>query len=71
MLQMNEKFRIGKLKERVCANKEATDPRVSLCSVEVSLRKINGRHHDLFYRYGIYVSQRTTDMFHLRQTLPS
>jgi hypothetical protein len=52
--------------ERVCSNKEATEPRVPLSSVEVSLRKINGRHHDLFYRYGIYVSQRTTDMFHLR-----
>jgi hypothetical protein len=56
--------------ERVCANKEATEPRVPLSSVEVSLRKINGRHHDLFYRYGIYVAQRTTDMFHLWQTLP-
>jgi hypothetical protein len=24
-----------------------------------------GRHHDLVDRYGIYVSQMTTDMFHL------
>ena len=29
-----------------------------------------GRHHDLVGRYGIYVSQMTTDMFHWSQTLP-
>jgi hypothetical protein len=33
--------------ERACANKEATEPRFPLSSDEVSLRKINGRHHDL------------------------
>ena len=30
-----------------------------------SLRKFYGRHHDLDNRYGISVSQMTTDMFHL------
>ena len=30
-----------------------------------SLRKFYGRHHDLVNRYGISVSQMTTDMFHL------
>jgi hypothetical protein len=30
-----------------------------------SLRKFYGRHHDLVDRYGISVSQMTTDMFHL------
>ena len=30
-----------------------------------SLRKFYGRHHDLGNRYGISVSQMTTDMFHL------
>ena len=29
-----------------------------------SLRKLYGRHHDLVDRYGISVSQMTTDMFH-------
>ena len=48
-----------------CANKEATEPRVPLSSVEVSLRNLNGRHHDLFDRYDISLLQRTTDMFHL------
>jgi len=28
-----------------------------------------GRHHDLVNHYGISVSQMTTDMFHLSQTL--
>jgi hypothetical protein len=30
-----------------------------------SLRQFYGRHHDLVDRYGISVSQMTTDMFHL------
>ena len=30
-----------------------------------SLRKCYGRHHDLVDRYGISVSQMTTDIFHL------
>jgi len=30
-----------------------------------SLRKLYGRHHDLVDRYGISMSQMTTDMFHL------
>ena len=30
-----------------------------------SLRKFYGRHHDLVDRYGISVSQLTTDMFYL------
>jgi hypothetical protein len=30
-----------------------------------SLRKFYGRHHELVDRYGISVSQKTTDMFHL------
>jgi hypothetical protein len=29
------------------------------------LQKFYGRHHDLVDRYGISVSQMTTDMFHL------
>jgi hypothetical protein len=35
-----------------------------------SLRKFYCRHHDLVERYGISVSQMTTDMFHLSQALP-
>jgi hypothetical protein len=36
-----------------------------LVMLKSSLRKFYGRHHDLVDRYGIYVSQMTTDMFHL------
>jgi hypothetical protein len=41
-----------------------------LVKLKSSLRKFYGRHHDLVDRYGIYVSQMTTDMFHLSQNLP-
>ena len=36
-----------------------------LVKLKSSLRKIYGRHYDLVDRYGISVSQMTTDMFHL------
>jgi hypothetical protein len=36
-----------------------------LVKLKSSLRKFYGQHHDLVDRYGIYVSQMTTDMFHL------
>ena len=36
-----------------------------LAQFKSSLRKFNGRHHDLVYRYGISVSQMKKDMFHL------
>jgi len=36
-----------------------------LVKLKSSLRKFDGRHHDLVDRYGISVSQMTTDMFHL------
>ena len=36
-----------------------------LVKLKSSLRKFNGRHHDLVDRYGISVSQIITDMFHL------
>ena len=36
-----------------------------LIKLKSSLRKCYGRHHDLVDRYGISVSQMTTDMFHL------
>jgi hypothetical protein len=40
-----------------------------LSKLKSSLRKLYCRHHDLVDRYGISVSQITTDMFHLSQTL--
>ena len=40
-----------------------------LVKLKSSLRKLYGRHHDLVDCYGISVSQITTDMFHLSQTL--
>ena len=36
-----------------------------LVKLKSSLRKFYGSHHDLVDRYGISVSQMTTDMFHL------
>jgi hypothetical protein len=36
-----------------------------LIKLKSSLRKLYGRHHDLVNRYGIYVSQITTDIFTL------
>jgi hypothetical protein len=36
-----------------------------LVKLKSSLRKFYDRHHDLVDRYGISVSQITTDMFHL------
>jgi hypothetical protein len=36
-----------------------------LVKLKLSLRKLYGRHHDLVDRYGISMSQMTTDMFHL------
>ena len=36
-----------------------------LIKMKSSLRKFYGHRHDLVDRYGIYVSQMTTDMFHL------
>jgi len=41
-----------------------------LVNLKSSLRKFCGRHHDLVDLYGISVSQMTTNMFHLSQTLP-
>jgi hypothetical protein len=36
-----------------------------LVKLKSSLRKLYGQHLDLVDRYGISVSQMTTDMFHL------
>ena len=36
-----------------------------LIKLKSLLQKLYGRHHDLVDRYGISVSQMTTDMFHL------
>jgi len=41
-----------------------------LVKLKSSLQKFYGRHHDLLDRYGISVSEITTDMFHLSQLLP-
>jgi hypothetical protein len=39
--------------------------RFLLVKLKSSLRKFYSRHHNLVDRYGISVSQMTTDMFHL------
>jgi hypothetical protein len=41
-----------------------------LVKLKSSLRTFYGRHHDLVDRYGISVSQMTTDVFHLSLALP-
>ena len=41
-----------------------------LVRLKSSLRQLYGQNHDLVDHYGISVSQMTTDMFHLWQTLP-
>jgi hypothetical protein len=41
-----------------------------LVKLESSLRKFYGRHHNLIDRYGLSVTQLTTDMFHLSLTFP-
>jgi len=41
-----------------------------LVKLKSSRRMFYGRHHDMVDRYGISVSQMTTDMFHLSQILP-
>ena len=41
-----------------------------LVKLKSSLEKVYGRHHDSVDRYGISVSQMTTDLFHLSQTVP-
>ena len=51
--------------KKVAANKEATEARVVFGKVEVITSKILRRHHDVVDRFGISVSQMTTDMFHL------
>ena len=36
----------------------------NVVKLKSSLRKLYGRHHDLVDRYGISMSEMTTDMFH-------
>jgi hypothetical protein len=45
-------------------------PGFLLLKMKSSLRKFYGRHRAMVDRYGISVSQMTTDMFRLSQTLP-
>ena len=41
-----------------------------LVKLKSTLRKCYGRHYDVVDRYGISVSQMTTDMFHLSKHFP-
>ena len=42
---------------------EILPQKTQLCTNQ--LQKFNGRRHDLVNRYGVYLSQMTTDMCHL------
>ena len=55
---------------RLLLTRKLLDQRFLLVKLKSSLEKDYGRHHDSVDRYGISVSQMTTDMFHLSQTVP-
>jgi hypothetical protein len=63
--------KIQKDKQRSIKHTHKTKDRVTRISLKTgselksSLRKLYGHHHDLVDRYGISVSQMTSDMFHL------
>jgi len=50
---------------RLPLTRKLLNQRFLLVKLKSSLRKFCGRHHDLVDCYGIYVSQMTTDIFHL------
>ena len=50
---------------RLPLTRKLLNQRFLLDKLKSSLRKFCGRHHDLVDCYGIYVSQMTTDIFHL------
>jgi hypothetical protein len=50
---------------QIYSSKITTKFQSSLAKLKPSLRKFYGRHHDFVNRYGISVSQMTTNMFHL------
>jgi hypothetical protein len=53
------------LDRELLLTRKLLDQRFVLVKLKSSLRKFYGHHHDLVDRYGISVSQMTTDMFHL------
>jgi hypothetical protein len=60
------KEKVQKDKQRTTKHTYKTKNRVTrTVKLKSSFRKFYGRHHDLVDRYGISVSQMTTDMFHL------
>jgi hypothetical protein len=50
---------------RVTSNKEATETRFTRVTLKSSLRRFNGRHHDLVDRYGMSVQKVAKDIFGL------
>jgi hypothetical protein len=53
------------LDKRLLLKRKLLNQGFLLVKVKLSLRKFYDRHHDLVDRYGISVSQITTDMLHL------
>jgi hypothetical protein len=51
--------------KRLLPTKKLQNQGFILVKLKSVRRNIYGRHHDLVDRYGISVSQMTTDMFHL------
>jgi len=53
------------LDKRLLLTRKLLNKGFLLVKFKSSLRKCYGHHHDLVDRYGISVSQMTTDMLHL------
>ena len=64
------RFNINSLDRGLLLTRKILNQGFLLVKLKSSHRKFYGRLHDLVDRYGISVSQMTTDMFHLSQTLP-
>jgi len=59
------RFNINSLHRGLLLTRKILNQGFLMVKLKSSHRKFYGRHHDLVDRYGISVSQMTTDMFHL------
>jgi hypothetical protein len=55
--------------DKLLLTKKLLNQGFHFAKLKSSLRKFYGRHYDLVDRYGIVVSQMTTEMLHLSQKL--
>ena len=64
-LMADRNITIGKIDAAIILPVELINSEFCFVKLTSSLRKLYGRHHDIVDRYGVSVSQMTTDMFHL------